>query len=438
MRHVPRQRGQLALICSAEFVVWLGGGAIFPYLPVFLRENAHASVPMLGAIASAYFLAVFAFSAPAGRLGDRIGRKPMMVAGTTLYAVSTLLFLTTVDPWWFIAFRALEGLGAAAVVPAGLAFIAEITADADRSQAYGWLTTAQYGGLILGPAMAWPLYVLGGNEGLRAFYAIFLFGSALSAVAAFALAVFLREPVRAGQARRSARERAPWRSLLSRPVLAIIVVVATGQFAMGVFEVVWSIYLRDLHASMTLIGLTWVLFSAPLLFSFAAGRAGDRHSRFALMFAGFGVQAFCWLLVPVLHSPMLFLFLLPVDGLAFAFAFPAKQAFLVQVSPRRWLGSVQGAEQTATQLAALVGTASAAPLYVWIGGGVFAVAGGVALAGLALAGPTLRREWARIAAGGTSMRSAEASALAAQAPRGEATDGSARDQQPAVLTQGGD
>jgi MFS family permease len=409
----PRQRGQLALICAADFVVWLGGGAIYPYLPVFLHEHAHASVTMVGVIASAYFLAVFAFSAPAGRLSDRIGRKPMMVSGTSLFAISTVLFLTSTDPWWFVAFRILEGIGTAAVVPAAQAFIAEISSNENRSQSYGWLTTAQYGGLILGPALAWPFYALGGH-GARAFYAIFVFGSALSALAAGALALYMREPLTAAATGRGKRVRAPWRSLLSRPVAAIILVVASAQFAMGAFEVVWSIYLRDLHASITLIGLTWVLFSAPLLLSFAAGRLADRHSRFALMFTGFGVQALCWCLVPVLHSPLLFLIVLPADGLALAFAFPAKQAFLVQVSPSRWLGSVQGAEQTAMQLTALAGTASAAPLYGWFGAGVFAIAGAVAIAGLAIAGPVLRREWRRIDDAGAIIGAAEVSTRAAQ------------------------
>jgi MFS family permease len=412
---MPRRPGQLALICATEFVVWLGGGAIYPYLPVFLREDAHASVSMVGVIASAYFLAVLAFSVPAGRLSDHIGRKPMMVFGTVLYAVSTLLFLTSTNPWWFVGFRILEGVGAAAVVPAAQAFVAEITTNEKRSQAYGWLATAQYGGLILGPALAWPLYALGGGQGVRAFHAIFLFGSALSAIAAVALAIYLIEPVNTTRAGSSRRARAPWREVLSHPVVAIILVVATAQFAMGTFEVVWSIYLRDLHASITLVGLTWVLFSAPLLLSFAAGRFADRYSRFALMFTGFGVQALCWLLVPMLHNPLLFLVVLPVDGLAFAFALPAKQAFLVQVSPRQWLGSVQGAEQTMTQLAALLGTVSAAPIYGWVGAGVFAVAGGVALAGLVLAGPVLRREWQRIDAAGTTISSAEASTRAAEA-----------------------
>ena len=123
----------------------------------------------------------------------------------------------------------------------------------------------------------------------------------------------------------------------------------------------------DLGASFAVVGLTWVLFSAPLLLSFLGGRLADRHSRFALMVAGFPVQAVCWLLVPIFHDPTVFLLLLPIDGLAFAFAFPAKQAFLVQVSPQRWLGTVQGMEQAGMQFAALIGTVAAPLLYAWLG-----------------------------------------------------------------------
>jgi MFS transporter, DHA1 family, multidrug resistance protein len=185
-------RRQLALVCVTDCLVWLASGAIYPYLPVFLREEAGASVPMLGVIAGAYFLAVFAFSAPAGRLSDRLGRKPMMVGGTVLFAVSTLLFLTTTDPWWFVAFRVLEGVGTAAVVPAAQAFVADITSDDDRSRAYGWLMSAQYDGLIVGPAVAWLLYALGGGQGAAAFRTIFLFGGLLTLVAAVLLALLLR------------------------------------------------------------------------------------------------------------------------------------------------------------------------------------------------------------------------------------------------------
>ena len=114
VRGFGQGRSQLILTAGTDFAVWLGSGAIFPYLPVFLKEQAHASVALIGLIAAAYFVGVFASSAYFGRLSDRLGRKPMIITGTVLYALATALFLTTTHPSWFIVFRFVEGTGAAA------------------------------------------------------------------------------------------------------------------------------------------------------------------------------------------------------------------------------------------------------------------------------------------------------------------------------------
>jgi len=391
-------RAQLALIAATDFTVWLGAGAIFPYLPVFLKEQAHASLTLIGLIAAAYFVGVFAFSSLFGHLSDRIGRKPMIIFGTVLYAVATALFVTTTHPGWFVVFRLIEGMGAAAVVPAAQAFVADITSNENRSRAYGWLTSAQFGGLIIGPAIAWPLYALGGGQGAWAFYTIFIFGAALTAAVAVVLLLFLHEPAHVRARREGApRKRPPLRRLLTRPVVAIIVVVAAAEFAMGAWEVIWSIWLRDIGASMTVVGLTWIAFSVPMLFSFVGGGIADRYSRFRLMVGGFAVVGASWFVFSLTHDLRVYLVAMLVGGGAFAVAFPAKQAFLVQLSPPRWLGSIQGAEQTAMQLTALLGTLTAPILYDLIGGWIFALGGGVALAGLAAAAPTLRREWSCVA-----------------------------------------
>ena len=388
-------RSQLALIAVTDFTVWLGSGAIMPYLPIFLREEAHASLSLIAVIASAYFVGVFAFSSYFGHLSDRVGRRPMIIAGTVLYAVATALLLTTTQPVWFVVFRLIEGIGTAAVVPAAQALVADITVNENRSRAYGWLTSAQFTGLIVGPALAWPLYALGGGHGRWAFATIFIFGAALTAVVAAVLALFLREPPRrAGAPSHDGVARPPLRVLLTRPVLAIIVVVATAEFAMGTWEVVWSLWLRHIGAPMRAIGLTWIVFSVPMAFSFVGGRVADRANRFALMAWGFGIVGASWIVFSLTHDLTAYLAAMLIGGAAFAVAFPAKQAFLVQVAQPRWLGSIQGIEQTAMQLSALIGTLTAPLLYGLVGGAIFAIGGAVALGGLIVAVPTLRREWA--------------------------------------------
>jgi DHA1 family multidrug resistance protein-like MFS transporter len=387
------------VICAASFVVWSGFGAILPYLPVFLQEQAHASVWLVGVVTAAFYVGTFSFSALFGRLSDSIGRKPVIVAGVVLNALATFLFISTTNPGWFMLFRLLEGMGAAAVTPAGQALVAELSTEQTRSRAYGWLATAQFGGLVAGPALAVPLYNLGGGQGTWAFYAIFIFGGVASAVTAVALLFLVREPEHARKRRQVKVERPPFRALLTRPVIAFMVVAATGQFAIGVFEVLWSLWLRHLGASMRYVGLTWIAFSVPMLFAWVGGYLADRYNRWALMFSGYVISSVAWMVFGATTKLTLVLLANGVVGFAVAWAYPAKQAFMVQVVPARWLGSVQGLEQTFVQIAALVGTVAAPFLYEHLSGYVISLGGVVMLLGLVYAAPILLKERRRIGTG---------------------------------------
>lgn len=394
-------RLQLLVVCVASFVAWSGFGAILPYLPIFLREEAHSSMWLIGVIAAAYYVGTFAFSALLGRASDTVGRKPIIVTGVWLYAISTLLFVSTTHAVWFTVFRLLEGVGAAAVGPASQAFIADISDDRTRSRAYGWLTTAQFGGLVVGPALAPPLYALGGGQGKWAFYTIFLFGSALSAATAVVLMFTIREPAHTARRRAEKAVRPALRSLMSRPVAVFVIIAATSNFAMGSFEVLWSLWLQHLGASMSYISATWIVFSLPMLLSFVGGSIADRGNRFWLMFSGYALSAGAWIIYGTAHNLWLFIVVNAFEGLAVAWSYPAKQAFLVQVSPPRWIGAVQGLESSAAQLAALIGTLVSPLLYSLVGGYTISLGGVLALIGLAAGAPVLRREWARVKSGGT-------------------------------------
>lgn len=384
---------QLGVVCAASFVVWAGFGAILPLFPLFLQDQAHASVELIGVVAAAYYLGALIFSAPLGRLSDSIGRKPVIVSGVALYAVATLLFMSTKHPAWFILFRFLEGVGAAAVGPAGQALVADLTTERTRSRAYGWLTTAQFGGLVAGPGLAAILSRLIGEGSVWAFYAIFLFGGVASALTAVVLLFAIKEPEHARRRRQVKAEHPPYRKLVTRPVMAFLIVAVTGHFAMGVWEVLWSLWLDRLGASRSFISLTWVAFSVPMLFSFAGGYLADRYNRWLLMVSGYGLSAVAWIIYGVTTNFTLFLVVNVLEGFAVAWSYPAKQAFLVQVVPRRWLGSVQGLEGTSMQVAALIGTIAAPLLYKHLYGFVISLAGIVSLAGLAYATPLLGKVW---------------------------------------------
>jgi MFS family permease len=417
---------QLGVISASEFVVWAGFGAILPYLPLFLEEQAHASMTLWAVIAAMYYVGTLLFSSPLGWLSDTIGRKPVMVGGAIVYTVALLLFTTTTDPYWFILFRLLEGIGTAAFGPAAQAFVADITTAQNRSRAYGFLTTAQFGGLIVGPALAAPLYALGGG-GTSGFYAIFYFGGALSALALGALIIFIKEPAalksRRAQRRREQQAgllagagrkagRPPYRDIFTGPIIAFVVIAFTSHFAMGAWDVIWSIYLSGLGASKTFISMTWVAFSVPMLLSFFGGMLADRWSRFWLFIIGYALSGCAWMFYGISTNLTALIIVNALEGVAIAFSYPAKQAFLIQVSPRRWLGTVTGVEATSMQLAGLLGSLLAPLMYARISGHVLTVAGIVSLCGLAVAGPVLHKAWKRIVAGGGILPQAELERMA--------------------------
>jgi MFS family permease len=189
---------------------------------------------------------------------------------------------------------------------------------------------------------------------------------------------------------------------------------------MGAFEVVWSLYLRDLGASNTYISATWIAFSVPMLFAFVGGIVADRYSRFVLMFTGYTMSAAAWVIYGTTTSLVIFLAVNVIEGFAIAFSYPAKQAFLVQVSPRRFLGTVTGLETSAMQLAGLIGTLTAPVMYGWMSGYVMAFGGVVNFIGLAIAAPILARAWRRVRVE-PARGAAEPGEEAAEAAPGEAT-----------------
>jgi MFS family permease len=119
---------------------------------------------------------------------------------------------------------------------------------------------------------------------------------------------------------------------------------------------------------------------------------------------------------------VVFLIVNVIEGFAIAFSYPAKQAFLVQVSPKRFVGTVTGLETTSMQLAGLIGTLAAPVMYGWMSGYVMAFGGVVNLIGLAIAAPVLARAWRRVRAAPATGAAAGATGsppvAAAQPPSG--------------------
>ncbi|MFF5101097.1 MFS transporter [Streptomyces sp. NPDC000134] len=117
-----RDRLILFVLCAAQFMVALDFSVLNVALPVLGAD--------LGMSRSALQWAVTAFALPSGgflllfgRTGDLYGRRRLFLAGLALFGAASLLATFAWDPASFLAGRALQGLGAAAIVPTGMSLL---------------------------------------------------------------------------------------------------------------------------------------------------------------------------------------------------------------------------------------------------------------------------------------------------------------------------
>ncbi|MFI5474051.1 MFS transporter [Streptomyces cacaoi] len=117
-----RDRLVLLVLCAAQFMVALDFSVLNVALPVLGAD--------LGMSPSALPWAVTAFALPSGgllllfgRLGDLYGRRRLFLTGLALFGAASLLAALARNPATFLAGRAVQGLGAAAIVPTGMSLL---------------------------------------------------------------------------------------------------------------------------------------------------------------------------------------------------------------------------------------------------------------------------------------------------------------------------
>jgi DHA1 family multidrug resistance protein-like MFS transporter len=356
----PNRRALYGIV-AAVFVSGTGIGSLLPILPLFLRERG-ASYSLVGVIVGAALAAQAVGQWPAGWLAERIGRKEMMVVGLLVAAAASLMFLLPLSVEWLVAVRFIQGLGFAAAAPAEIAAVADVVPADELGRSYGWVSAARQSGIIVGPAIGGLLAVFGR-------WTVFaVTGSALAAaalVAALTLPASIRRP-------RSdvSIARIFIRSTRVGVALRAVVTMTVGfGLLVGIYDVIWSLYMRQLGASDFVIGLSFTLFALPLVAATPfAGWSADRWDRRWLAFGSLAIGSLMAVIYPFLIYIPVVIAVGFVEGALWAFIEPAMNSFLMEAVPDR-RGEAQG----------VVGTAQSASMAIGalVGGSLFAMGVGV-------------------------------------------------------------
>ena len=143
----------LAALSVAMLTVGLDSTVLTVALPT-LAKDLGASTSQLQWFSGAYTLVLAAVLLPAGALGDRLGRKRLLLAGLVGFAAASLWCAYSGSAAVLIAARAALGLGAAIMMPLSLAVLPSIFPDkAERARAFTIWVTSTAVGLPLGPIL---------------------------------------------------------------------------------------------------------------------------------------------------------------------------------------------------------------------------------------------------------------------------------------------
>ncbi len=234
-----KQNKQLAILMLNMFIAVAGFGIIIPIIPDYLKmigEGGTAAGLMISVFAGAQLL----MSPVAGKWADVYGRRPMIIAGLIGFTVSMGVFYLSDNLTVLLISRAIGGVGAALLIPAIFAYVADITTLKQRAKGNSYISAAMSLGIVIGPG-------IGGFFAEFGLKAPLLLSAIVSFVAVISSVILLKEPDREVMPIKSDNESLP-RQLISstkKPYFFVLVINLIMAFGLMAYESVLGLFVSE-------------------------------------------------------------------------------------------------------------------------------------------------------------------------------------------------
>lgn len=359
-------------VTLASLAYFTADGVLLPALPRYVEGPLGGGDVAVGLVVGAFSLSAFFLRPWAGGLGDRRGRRLLMVVGAGIFALSVLGYLLARSPMTLAALRLLTGAGEALFFVGAVTAVTDLAPPNRRGEAMSFFSLSIYVGIGIGPLLSEAAIDIVGFSGAWVL-------SALAAVAALLLGTRVPDTRPEPNAR-----VAPSHRLIHRAGLLPGLVMLTSLWGMAGFLTFVPLYALDLgmKGSWLVLGL----FSAIVVVVRSLGaripdRLGaGRATRIALAASVLGLLG-----VGLWHSPAGLIVGTAIFALGIALFTPALMTLAVEgVSPTE-RGAVIGTTSAFLDLAFGLGPATLGFVAAGVGrGGTFVAGAGVAIAGLGI------------------------------------------------------
>jgi len=350
-------RGALVCLSLSMLLASLGTSIANVGLPA-LAHVFNASFHAVQWVVLAYLFAITAVIVNAGRLGDRLGSRRLLLSGLLLFAAACALCAVAPSLPWLIGARVLQGLGAAVMMAMTLAMVGETVSRERTGRVMGWLGTMSAVGTAMGPSVGGMLLSLWGWR------ALFLVGAPLGMLAA-ALA-FLYLPADR-QAPAATSGDGFWRPLKDPALRAGLAMSALVSAVIMSTFVVGPFYLsRGLGLDAAWMGLAMAVGPCvSALNGLPAGQLTDRLGSQRMTRAGLGVMGLGALLLAVASGLIAYLGSLILLTLGYSlFQAANNTAVMSDVEPAR-RGTVSGLLNLSRNLGLIFGAWALGAVFAW-------------------------------------------------------------------------
>lgn len=189
---ITRSRHGLAFIVFVVLIDAISFGIVLPVMPKLIMSLTDVSLSeasRIGGLLMFTYASVQFFAAPIlGNLGDKYGRRPILLYTLTALGADYLLMAAAPTIAWLFAARIIAGVASSSFSLA-YAYVTDITPQEDRAQRFGMIGAAFGGGFILGPVIGGllgeygariPFYAAAGLAAVNLIYGYFVLGESLS------------------------------------------------------------------------------------------------------------------------------------------------------------------------------------------------------------------------------------------------------------------
>jgi DHA1 family tetracycline resistance protein-like MFS transporter len=384
----------------------IGFGMILPLLPFYAQE-LRATPLAIGLLFSSYSLTQLLFAPLLGRLSDRVGRRPVLIASIAGSTFSYLLFAYSPSYAVLLLSRSLSG-AAAANYGIAQAYMADVSAPEDRSRAMGLVGAAFGLGFVLGPALGGILAQAGSGLPSLGHRLVPLAAAALCGIN-LTIALFGLPESLSVELRRDATRQGAWLDLSDlrtvwhdAPLRGLMLLFFLVMFCFSMMETTLALFCQDRFGFGTretswlfvFVGVVLVVIQGGLL-----GRLIRRFGERSLILAGIVLMAAGLALVPLTPAsippawPRLGLLLMSLLLLAVGNGIhnPSSLGLLSRLTDERSQGGTIGLSRSFGALARIFGPLAGTWVFGAAGAGwPFWTAGGLMLVALAVAVSVLR------------------------------------------------